>query len=272
MNAGLRFTILGCGSSGGVPRVGGNWGACDPDEPRNFRKRCSLLVQRLSVSGATNVLIDTSPDLRVQLLDAGVGVLDAVVYTHEHADHTNGLDDLRIVAMNREGRIPVYASHRAGKSITKRFGYAFEKPPESLHPPFLDLAMIETHISVDGPGGQITMTPIEVEHGNISAFGFRIGRLAYLPDVSSIPGSAWREFENLDCWIVDALRRRPHPAHSHLGRTLEWIERAAPRQALLTNMHTDLDYETICQETPSNVAAAYDGLRIEYPDPESCFT
>ena len=272
MNSGLRFTILGCGSSGGVPRVGGNWGACDPNEPRNARRRCSLLVQRLSMSGTTSVLIDTSPDLRVQLLDAGVGVLDAVVYTHEHADHTNGLDDLRIVAMNRAGRIPVYASHGAGKAITKRFDYAFEKPPEALHRPFLDLTEIETTFSVDGPGGAVTITPIDVEHGNTPTFGFRIGQLAYLPDVSAIPRDVWSKFENLDCWIVDALRRHPHPTHSHLGQTLEWIECAAPRMALLTNMHTDLDYKTVCRETPSNVAAAYDGFRIEYPDPESCST
>ena len=270
MKAGLRFTILGCGSSGGVPRVGGNWGDCDPDEPRNARKRCSLLVQRLSQAGTTSVLVDTSPDLRVQLLDAGVGILDAVVYTHEHADHTNGIDDLRIVAMNRGSKVPVRASRTAAKDIVQRFQYAFELPLGGLHRPFLDLSIIEGPFTIDGAGGPVTFTPIEVEHGNIPAYGFRIDRVAYLPDVSEIPDASWPAFNDLDVWIVDALRRTPHPTHSHLDQTLEWIKRAAPRKAVLTNMHTDLDYRTICEETPSNVSAAYDGFRIDCPEITSC--
>ncbi len=264
MNAGLAFTILGCGSSGGVPRIGGKWGACNPDEPRNRRRRCSLLVQRFEAGGATNVLVDTSPDLRSQLLDAEVGLLDAVVFTHEHADHTNGLDDLRMVAMNRQERIPVFASPAAAAAVTSRFGYAFRTPEGSSYPPFLDIKLIDGPLNIQGAGGAVTLAPFEVEHGDITALGFRIGDLAYLPDVSAIPETAWTALSGLDCWIVDALRRKPHPSHSHLENTLAWIERAAPRRAILTNMHIDLDYATVRDETPFNVAPGHDGLRIVF--------
>jgi len=260
----LRFTVLGCGSSGGVPRLGGIWGDCDPDEPRNTRRRCSLLIQRLTDDGETAVLIDASPDLRQQLLDTGVGRLDAVLFTHAHADHVHGLDDLRMIVFNMRRRLPVYADGPTQNDLLSRFGYAFVQPEGSAYPPILDLRAIDGDVTIDGAGGPIDLRPFEVTHGNIDALGFRIADLAYLPDVSDIPDAAWGHLSNLDCWLLDALRRTPHPSHAHLGRALDWIARAAPRRAVLTNMHIDLDYRTVLEETPDHVAPAFDGMVLSY--------
>ncbi len=260
----LRFTILGCGSSGGVPRLGGHWGDCDPAEPKNTRRRCSMLIQRIDEDGETAVLIDTSPDLRQQLLDAGIGRLDAVIFTHAHADHVHGLDDLRMIVFNMRQRLPVYADGATQNDLLNRFGYAFVQPPGSAYPPILDLHSITGDVEITGPGGPITLTPFEVTHGNIDSLGFRIADLAYLPDVSDIPADAWPTLENLDCWVLDALRRTPHPSHAHLEKSLSWIARAAPRRAVLTNMHIDLDYQTVLHETPDHIAPAYDGMVLSY--------
>ncbi|MBY6047896.1 MBL fold metallo-hydrolase [Vannielia litorea] len=260
-----RFTILGCGSSGGVPRLPDNWGDCDPNEPRNRRSRCSLLVERDGPEGTTRVLIDTSPDLRAQLLDAKVGALDGVAFTHAHADHTHGLDDLRQIVYNMRNRVKVWADGATTDDLIARFGYAFVQPPGSDYPPILDLRAIDGPFIVDGAGGPITLSPFEVEHGRIDALGFRIGGLAYLPDVSDIPDAAWLALQDLDIWVLDALRRAPHPSHVHLARALEWIERAAPRQAVLTNMHIDMDYAAVEAETPAHVTPAYDGMVLSLP-------
>ncbi|MBD3679983.1 MAG: MBL fold metallo-hydrolase [Rhodobacteraceae bacterium] len=260
----LVFTILGCGSSGGVPRLGGHWGECDPDNPKNTRRRCSMLVERVENGGVTRVLIDTSPDLRAQLLDAGVGELDAVVYTHSHADHVHGIDDLRMVVFNMRRRLPVWADGPTQEALYSRFGYAFVQPEGSPYPPILDMHTIEGDVTIDGAGGAITLTPFEVEHGAIDALGFRINDLAYLPDVLSIPDAAWPHLEGLDCWIVDALRRTPHPTHAHLDLALEWIGKVKPNRAVLTNMHIDMDYETVEAETPAHVSPAYDGMTLRY--------
>lgn len=264
MMARLRFTILGCGSSGGVPRLGNDWGACDPEEPRNRRSRCSMLVERVAEGGSTRVLIDSSPDMRQQLLDAGVGHLDAVVYTHQHADHVHGLDDLRMIVFNRRTRLPVWADGPTQDALLNRFGYAFVQPPDSAYPPILDLNTIDGPVTVEGAGGAVTLHPFEVRHGNIDSLGFRIHDLAYLPDVSEMTPEAWGAVSGIDCWVLDALRRRPHPTHVHLDLALEWIARAGPRRAVLTNMHVDLDYATVAAETPAHVTPAHDGMVIEY--------
>ncbi|MCR9126259.1 MAG: MBL fold metallo-hydrolase [Rhodobacteraceae bacterium] len=260
----LTFTILGCGSSGGVPRLGGHWGDCDPDNPRNTRRRCSLLVERSDEGGTTSVLIDTSPDLRDQLLGTGTGRLDGVVYTHSHADHVHGIDDLRMIVFNMRARLPVWADGDTQNALFARFGYAFVQPEGSPYPPILNMRTIKGPFEVDGPGGPIRFDPFEVDHGSIEALGFRIGDLAYVPDAVGIPDAAWAKLQGLDCWIVDALRRTPHPTHAHLDMTLEWIARAAPRRAILTNMHIDLDYETVASETPDHIAPAYDGMTLSY--------
>ncbi|WP_293575132.1 MBL fold metallo-hydrolase [Phaeobacter sp.] len=260
----LRFTILGCGSSGGVPRLGGHWGDCDPTNPRNQRRRCSLLVEREGPEGTTTVLIDTTPDMRSQLLDAGIGRLDGVVYTHSHADHVHGIDDLRMIVFNMRERVPVYADGDTQNALLSRFGYAFIQPEGSPYPPILDLRQIDGPLTISGPGGDITLRPFLVNHGSIDALGFRIGDLAYLPDVVKIPDAALVELQDLDCWILDALRRKPHPTHLCLDEALDWIERMGPRRAVLTNMHIDLDYAQVADETPDHIEPAYDGMVITY--------
>lgn len=265
MTESLRFTILGCGSSGGVPRLGGHWGDCDPQNPRNVRRRCSLLVERDGTDGTTSVLIDTTPDMRSQLLDTETGRLDGVVYTHSHADHVHGIDDLRMIVFNMRARIAVYADGDTQNALLSRFGYAFIQPEGSPYPPILDLKTISGPFEINGPGGPIPFRPFTVNHGSIDSLGFRMGGLAYLPDVAEIHDDAWDELQNLDCWIVDALRRTPHPTHSHLEKTLGWIDRVNPRQAILTNMHIDLDYQTVCDETPGHVTAAFDGMTLTAP-------
>jgi phosphoribosyl 1,2-cyclic phosphate phosphodiesterase len=263
----LTFTILGCGSSGGVPRLGGaagDWGDCDPTNPKNRRRRCSLLVSREDAGGITRVLIDTTPDMRDQLLDAGIGHLDAVVYTHSHADHLHGIDDLRQIVFNRRSRLPVFADGPTQEALISRFGYAFVQPAGSDYPPILDLHSIDGAVTVTGSGGAITLTPFLAEHGTMDALGFRIGPLAYLPDAVAVPEESWPVLEGLDCWIVDALRRKPHPTHAHLALTLDWIARARPARAILTNMHNDLDYETLKAELPPHVAPAFDGMTVTY--------
>jgi phosphoribosyl 1,2-cyclic phosphate phosphodiesterase len=264
-----RFTILGCGSSGGVPRIGGgggsgDWGDCDPANPKNRRRRCSALVERDGPGGTTRVLIDTSPDMREQLIDAGVGTLDAVVYTHAHADHVHGIDDLRQVVFNRAARLPVWADPPTQEALLSRFAYAFVQPAGSDYPPICDLNTIEGPVTIDGPGGPVVLVPLRVQHGNITALGFRIGGLAYLPDVSAIPEEVWPHLDGLDCWVLDALRHRPHPTHAHLALSLDWIARARPARAVLTNMHVDLDHASLLRTLPPGITPAHDGMTLPF--------
>lgn len=263
----LRFTILGCGSSGGVPRLGGHWGACDPENPKNTRRRCSMLVERADKDGTTRALIDTSPDLRQQMLDAGIGNLDAVLYTHEHADHVHGLDDLRMIVFNQRRRLPVWADPKTSRALLERFGYAFKQPEGSPYPPILDLRALDPHggaVTVEGAGGPIVATPFEIGHGAIDSLGFRVGPLVYLPDVAEMRDAGWTALEGASCWVIDALRYEPHPTHTHLSQTLDWIERSGVPEAVITNMHIDMDYETVKAETPGHVRPAFDGMVLEF--------
>ena len=259
----LRFTILGCGSSGGVPRLGGHWGQCDSENPKNRRSRCSMLVERHGDEGTTRVLIDSSPDMRTQLLTADVGSLDAVVFTHQHADHVHGLDDLRMIVFNMRRRIDVWADGPTTDALISRFGYAFVKPEGSPYPPILDLHSLDGPVTIDGAGGEVTLNPFRVGHGSIDSLGFRIAGLAYLPDVANMYPESWEAVRDLEVWVLDSLRREPHPTHTHYAQSLEWMVKAAPKQGILTNMHIDLDYQTVCDETPDNITAAYDGMVIE---------
>ena len=263
----IRATILGCGSSGGVPRVGNEWGDCDPNEPYNRRRRCSLLLTgwRDDGPGKTHVLIDTGCDLREQLLDVDVKDLDAVFYTHEHADHTHGIDDLRVIALNNRKRINVYFGERAGRRIKNSFAYCFESPDNSGYPPILSAHEISSGkpVLVEGEGGSITLLPVLQNHGNITTLGFKIESFLYSCDVSGFPDESLKDLKNLNIWVVDALRKAPHPSHLNLVQSLEWIERMQPKQAILTNLHIDLDYREILSQTPDNVSLAYDGMVID---------
>ncbi len=261
----FRFTILGCGSSGGVPRIGPDWGACDPTNPKNRRRRCSLLVERIGKAGRTTALVDTSPDLREQMLDANVGALDAVVYTHDHADHTHGVDDLRAFSLRMRRRVPVYMDPSVWTTMHTRFGYCFETPPGSSYPPILDARRfdIDAGLTVDGDGGAIEVAPITVNHGDIDALCLRFGNVAYMPDVKVISEEAAQRLSNLDVLIIDSLRETPHPSHFSLSDALSWIERLAPKRSILTNLHVDLDYDALVAKTAPNVDVAYDGLTIE---------
>lgn len=261
----LTFTILGCGSSGGVPRPALGWGVCDPNNPKNRRRRTSLLAERRGPNGVTRVLVDTPPDLREQLLDANVDGLDAVFYSHEHADHTHGIDDLRAIAIHRRRRVDVYLDAATAEVVKARFGYCFETPPGSEYPPILTEHRIEPGraLDIDGAGGVITVLPYRQEHGDIMSIGFRFGALAYSCDVKRLPPETVAMLGDLDVWIVDALRDAPHPSHFSLAEALDWIGRIKPRRAVLTNLHSDLDYDALRARLPANVEPAYDGMRIE---------
>lgn len=260
----LTATLLGCGSSGGVPRVGFGWGSCDPTEPRNRRRRCSLLLEQDGPEGRTTVLIDTGPDVRQQLLDADVKHIDAVLYTHEHADHTHGIDDLRVLALYQRSLVDIYADQRTASLLRMRFAYCFETPPGSSYPPILTLNMmsIGEMVSVGGAGGFIRALPFDQDHGDIQSLGFRIGNFAYSSDVNGLSSESEKFLQGLDVWIVDALRPQPHPSHWSLSEALEWIEKLKPKRAILTNMHTDMDYRALLQTLPEGVEPGYDGMRI----------
>jgi phosphoribosyl 1,2-cyclic phosphate phosphodiesterase len=196
--------------------------------------------------------------MRAQLLNAEIGALDAVVYTHSHADHVHGLDDLRMIVINMRKHLPVWADATTKADLLKRFGYVFETPAGSSYPPILDMNEITGAFAITGAGGEIDLTPFEVAHGSINALGFRVGNMAYLPDVSDIPDTAWNHLHNLKLWIVDALRYDPHSSHTHVEKTLSWIKVAKPEHSIITNMHVDLDYATLQSELPPGVEPAFD--------------
>jgi phosphoribosyl 1,2-cyclic phosphate phosphodiesterase len=260
----LDVTILGCGSSGGVPRPALGWGACNPDNPKNRRRRCSILVERAAPDGRTQVLVDTSPDLREQLLGADVTKLDAVLFTHEHADHTHGVDDLRGLFIRHRRRIDVWLDEATSRAMHARFGYCFMTPPGSDYPPILTEHRLAPgrRVIIEGDGGPITVLPVLQDHGDIPSLGFRFGNVAYSADLVGMPDDSAAALTGLDLWIVDALRHTPHPSHFSLSQTLDWIDRLKPKRAVLTNMHTDLDYDALCEALPQNVVPGYDGMQI----------
>jgi phosphoribosyl 1,2-cyclic phosphate phosphodiesterase len=258
----LKVTILGCGTSGGVPRIGNIWGACDPNNPKNRRRRCSLLVQRADGQGATTVLVDSSPDIREQLLDAGVRWLDGVLYTHDHADHVHGIDDLRMVAYNGRRKVEAFYDAATGQILRQRFDYCFEPPPGSEYPAILSGHEIKAGeiVRLEGAGGVIDALPFRQLHGQIETLGFRFGDIAYSPDVSDFPEETMNYLQGLDVWIIDALRYSTHASHFSVEQALSWIARVKPKRAVLTHMHVDLDYARLASELPEGVEPAYDGM------------
>ena len=265
----LQATILGCGSSAGVPRLGGpggagDWGACDPANPKNRRRRCSLLVR----GGQTAVLVDTSPDLREQLLDARVNHLDAVLMTHPHADQTNGIDDLRPLTFIMRKRIQMYADAAALDHLRRQFSYCFEEAPGTGYP-----AIITSHVipepfrpfEIDGAGGPLPVRAFWQEHGPVRSLGFRFGGLAYSSDVNDLDDAAFAALEGVRVWILDALRFKPHPTHANVDTALAWIARVKPERAILTNFNIDVDYAALAAQLPDGVEPAYDGMVIDAP-------
>ncbi len=264
----LQVRILGCGSSGGVPRIGNDWGVCDPAEPRNRRSRCSILVRSWAPGAAepTLVLVDTSPDMREQLLAARIERLDAVLLTHEHADQCHGIDDLRALVIRRRKRMAVHMDHVTGDIIGRRFDYCFEG--SGGYPAILDKKVdLEPGkaILIEGPGGPVDILPLAQDHGGVPSLGFRIGTFAYCNDVVRLPEATLERLSGLHTFVVDALRYADHPTHASVSQALAWIERLKPRRSILTNLHVDLDYQTLRAELPAGVEPAYDGLELEIP-------
>ncbi len=255
----MRVIILGCGTSGGVPRIGGKdgageWGACNPANPRNRRRRCSILVQDQGKS----ILVDTSPDLRDQLIDARVTRIDAVLWTHDHADQTHGIDDLRALTL-RHGPVEGWSDTRTLGILKDRFGYCFETARGSIYTALYRACLIDGPFEAAG----IAVTPFYQHHGSIMSLGFRFGPIAYANDVVKLDDAAFAAMAGVDTLIIDAMRYTPHPTHAHLDLTLSWIERIRPRRAVLTNMHVDLDYDELRRRLPSHIEPAYDGMVIE---------
>jgi len=273
----IRVTILGCGSSGGVPRFGGDngegiWGDCDPNEPRNRRTRCSILVQRghkkhgFEHGKTTNVLVDTSPDMRAQLLAAKCGHLDAVLYTHDHADQCHGIDDLRMFAIAMRKRVPTYVDQATSGHLLKRFDYCFEQAPGSLYPAILEkreMPPCGEAFHIKGAGGPMPAVAFLQNHGNVDSLGFRFGSIAYSSDVVGLPEDSFALLDGVETWIVDALQMTPHRTHAHLDLALEWIARVKPKRAILTNLHVHMDYQTLRRTLPEGVEPAYDGMVLE---------
>ena len=254
----MRVTILGCGTSAGVPRPGGKdgkgeWGAANPNDPRNRRRRCSILVQD---KGRT-VLVDTSPDVRAQLLDAEVERVDAVVWTHEHADQVHGIDDLRPY-MLRQGRIESWANQRTYDVLLQRFGYCFEQEGD-FYAPLFDVNVIRGPFSAAG----MAVVPVDQDHGTIPSIGLRFGAFGYANDLVAMPATSLETFKGVEVLVVDAMRYRPHPTHAHLELALEWVNRIAPKRAYLTNLHVDMDYAELDGRTPKHVRPCHDGLIID---------
>jgi phosphoribosyl 1,2-cyclic phosphate phosphodiesterase len=252
----MKLRVLGCGTSFGVPRIGNHWGACDPAEPRNRRRRASILVEH----EGTRILVDTSPDLREQLLEAGVERLDAVIWTHDHADHCHGIDDLRAVFHARGGPVPGLARADTLAKLRARFGYAFEG--KGGYPAVVDGTALPDEVAF----GPIRVQVVDQPHGAITSAGLRFevdgNSMGYSTDCNELTDDMARMFEGVDVWVVDALRRRPHPTHPHLEQTLRWVDAVRPGRAILTHMDNSMDYRDLVAELPPGVEPGYDGLEV----------
>lgn len=253
----FKLTILGSGTSSGVPRIGNDWGACDPNEPKNRRTRVSILVE----SPTTRLLVDTSPDMRAQLLAADVIDIDAILWTHDHADHSHGLDDVRQLYHHRGTPVPGYARPETLKHLKRRFAYAFEGR-YGYHP------TIEAHPLPDGLRiGDIDIACTDQPHGEIFSTGFRFtydgNSIGYATDFHDMTADMLALYDGLDVWVADALRERPHPTHAHLALTLDGVEATRPRRTILTHMDQSMDYATLCRTLPQGVEPGYDGMVIE---------
>lgn len=267
MTARLEVVILGSGSSGGVPRADGAWGACDPANPRNRRSRCSLMVRRRSADGPerqTTVIVDASPEFRLQAAAAGARRLDGLLLSHDHADQSHGIDDIRAFAIAQRARIACWMDAATRESLLRRFGYIFLG--EGYYPAIAELRDLPQHGApwfVDGPSGAIPVRTFDQDHGGMRSVGYRFGGLAYSSDVVRLEEPAFEALQDLDVWIVDALRDTPHPTHAHVELALEWIARVRPRRAILTNLHIDLDYAELKARLPRCVEPAYDGMTLD---------
>lgn len=259
----MKVTVLGCGGSGGVPLITGDWGRCNPANPRNRRRRVSALIQQ----GDTTIVIDTSPDIRAQFLDAGVRHLDAVLYTHEHADHCHGIDELRAFGHGRNNAtIPAYGTAETLALLRHRFRYIFEQSSDGsgvLYRPLLEARLVNGPFTVAG----LSVTPFVQDHGyGTTTTGYRIGGMAYSTDVVGLDDAAFAVLADLDLWIVDCLRYEPHPTHAHFELALSWIARAKPQRAILTHLNHMIDYDDLAARCPPGVEPGYDGLMAQIDD------
>ncbi|HEX6374315.1 MAG TPA: MBL fold metallo-hydrolase [Allosphingosinicella sp.] len=252
----MEVTILGSGTSSGVPRVGNDWGLCDPLNPKNRRRRVSILVSHHKA----RILVDTGPDLREQLLDAEVANVDGVIWTHDHADHCHGIDDLRQLYHARGRPVAGYARQETLDSLLQRFAYAFDG--KSGYPAVAAANLLPDHMNLNGISVQVVDQP----HGDITTAGLRFDAgghsVVYSTDFNEMTPEMENRFQDVDLWIVDTLRRRPHPTHPHLALSLEWIKRLRPKRAILTHMDNSMDYETLRAELPAGVEPGYDGMEI----------
>ena len=265
----LVFKILGSGCSTGVPRIDGYWGACDPDNPKNRRSRCAAwcgLYDDNDPDRMTSVAIDTAPEFREQMVRAGVRSLDAILWTHDHADQAHGIDDMRAYTFARGGPIDGYMDQATNDTFRRRFGYVFTGLMG--YPAICVDRIIPPHgtdWSVDGAGGALPITTFAQHHGPIQSVGYRIGDIAYSSDISDIPEESYPALQGLKLWIVDAMRRKPHPTHAHLDKTLAWVEQFRPDKTVLTNLHQEMDYETLRRDLPESVEPAYDQMKFDFP-------
>jgi len=255
----LRITVLGSGSSGGTPMLGPDgWGACDPANPKNRRSRPSILVE----AGGTRLLVDTSPDLREQLLAANIWEIDAILYTHAHADHVNGIDDIRSLNYHRGGPLDAYANRQTLDALEERFAYVFE-PYGAVRPQFYRPCL--TPHEIEGPFriGAIDIVPFEQEHGRMPSLGFRFNKFAYSTDVKALSEEAFAVLAGVEVWVVDCLSETPHPTHSHLAQSLDWVARVAPKRAIFNHLSHRTDYRNLADKLPAGIEPAYDGMVIE---------